>query len=150
MFQTQVCSVCTGPHQSSVMDMCVNVWMGVCIYTSIPCELSPGPIDGSHMIALYKAASPLKWNTCSAVQQVVFYNYSKNKSVLQHYCFQALGNDSDEEVFYGDFMGVVFMENLVVIDIIKGLILTLSWPDMTWGVHGQSLKYLSLSKLDWS
>lgn len=36
-----------------------------------------------------------------------------------------MGNDSDEEVFYGDFMGVFFMENLVIIDIIKGLILTL-------------------------
>lgn len=31
-----------------------------------------------------------------------------------------MGNDSDEEVFYGDFM-----ENLVIIDIIKGPILTL-------------------------
>lgn len=44
------------------------------------------------------------------------------------YCFQALGNDSDEDMFYSDFMGVVFMENLVVIDIQKELNLTLS-PD---------------------
>lgn len=36
-----------------------------------------------------------------------------------------MGNDSDEEVFYGDFMGVFFMENLVIIDIVKGPILTL-------------------------
>ncbi len=131
------------PHQSSVMNMymcecvcvcvcmCMRAWMGVCICTSIPCELSPYPIDDSHMTILYKAASPLNWNTCSAIQHVLFYNSSKNKSVLQHYCFQAGGNDRDEEVFYGDFMGVVFMENLVIIDIIKVLILTLS-PDLMW------------------
>lgn len=73
MFQTQVCSVCTRPHQSSMINMyvcvcvsvCMNVsvcecvWMGVCICTSIPCELSPYPIDDSHMTTLYKAASPL-------------------------------------------------------------------------------------------
>lgn len=41
-----------------------------------------------------------------------------------------MGNDKDEEVFYGDFMGVVFIENLVVIDTIKGVILTLR-PDLT-------------------
>lgn len=94
----------------------------MCICTSIPCELSPRPIDGSHMITLNKAASPLNE---IHVQQVLFYNSSKNRSVLQRYCFQAVGNDSDEEVFYGDFMGVFFMENLVIIDIIKGPILTL-------------------------
>lgn len=131
MFQTQVCSVWTGPHQSSMMYMLCD-FVGVCICTSIPCELSPCPIDGSHMTSPYKAASPLKWDTCSAAQQALFYNSSKNKSVLQHYCFQAVGNDRDEEVFYGYFMGVVFMENLVVIDIIKGLILTLSPPDLMW------------------
>lgn len=56
------------------------------------CELSPCPIDGSHMTTVYKAASPLKWNTCSAVRQVLFYNSSKNKSVLQRYCFVLWGS----------------------------------------------------------
>lgn len=128
MFQTQVCSVCTGPHQSS-NPVCVGGW--VCVFAHPFPELSPRPIDGSHMTTLYKAASPLKWNTCSAIRQVLFYNSSKNKSVLQHYCFQPVGNDRGEEVFYGYFMGVVFMENLVVIDIIKDLFsrYLLTWSD---------------------
>lgn len=46
-------------------------------------------------------------------------------NVLQRYCFQAVGNDRDRVVFYGYFMSVVFMENMQVIDIIKGVILTL-------------------------
>lgn len=67
MFPTGLFSVSTGCHQSLVMCMyilCVGGWVGVdmwvCICTSFYRELSPYPIDGSHMITHYKAASPLK------------------------------------------------------------------------------------------
>lgn len=124
---TEVCSLCVlAPHQSSMMCMlCVCVF----ICTSIPCELSPHPIDGSHITTLYKAASPLKWNTCSAVQQVLFYNSSKYKMFYSVIVFRQWVMIEMKMVFYGYFMWVVFMENWVVIDIIKGLILTLC-PDL--------------------
>lgn len=63
----------------------------------------------------------------------------KIKSVLQRYCFQAVGNDRDEEVFYGDFMRVFFMENWVVTNIKQGLILTLC-PDLMRPLGGQKVK----------
>lgn len=118
--QMQACSLWAGPHHRCCMDC----WWA-CVCRIVPPEPS---IDDTHMTGLHKAASPQYRNTCSAAQQVNFYNSTKNKSVLQRYCFQPLCSDWDGGVFYW----VVFMENLAVIDIIKGLCLTLSpvqrWP----------------------
>lgn len=94
-------------------------WACVCAF--VPAEPS---IDDTHVTGLHKAVSTLQWNTCSAAQQVIFYNFTQNKSVLQHYCFQPLCND------WGG-VRVVFMENLAVTDMIKGQCLTLS-PVQAW------------------
>lgn len=57
-----------------------------------------------------------------------------------------MGNDRNEEIFYVDFMGVVVMENQVVIDIINGDSHAISWPGVTWGACGQRLKWVSLKQ----
>lgn len=53
----------------------------LCVFAHLSPVDARCPIDGCHMTTLYKAVSPLKWNTCSAVQQVHVYNSSKNKRV---------------------------------------------------------------------
>lgn len=128
MFQSQGWSECSWPQQSSMMEMCVNVWIGVCISTTI----------NSHIVlmmsliwlTIIKAASPLKWNTCSAVRQVLFITPVKIKVFYSIIVFRHW-NDSDGKGFYWDFYRGHFYWESGSYRYMKGMILTLS-PDWMW------------------